>query len=222
MKIVAISDLHGNLGFDVPECDLLLIGGDICPTPDRITLKYQTKYLFQASWLRSTFEPWLRKQPVYKTIATWGNHDAIGEKPDMVPQLPLEILFDSATTFNGLNIYGSPWQLRFCDWSFNLNEEELAEKWTKIPINTDIMVLHSPPYGYGDLADSYPQVRPVKEHVGSKSLLARIDEIKPKLVVFGHIHSGYGIYNFGNTKLVNASVLDESYQRTNNPIVIEL
>jgi Icc-related predicted phosphoesterase len=54
-------------------------------------------------------------------------------------------------------------------------------------------------------------------------LLKRIEEIKPKLVVCGHVHEGYGAYKLPcGTTIVNASVLDEKYRLVNAPIVVEI
>ena len=62
-----------------------------------------------------------------------------------------------------------------------------------------------------------------KEHTGSPSLTNKIREIKPRLVVGGHIHSGYGVYDMGEgITYVGASVVNEAYQLVNQPIVIEL
>ena len=66
MKIVAISDLHGQLP-TVPECDLLLIAGDICPV-------HNHKLFYQDIWLRSVFAAWLRQQRAKRIIGVWGNH----------------------------------------------------------------------------------------------------------------------------------------------------
>lgn len=59
-------------------------------------------------------------------------------------------------------------------------------------------------------------------HVGSPSMLAKLEEVKPKLYVCGHIHAGYGVKKHGETVMVNASYVNERYQPVNNPIVVEL
>src|SRR5580692_9131276 len=120
MKICAISDLHGNLP-SLPICDLLLIAGDVCPT-------WCHKPLNQLRWLVAEFEPWLRRQPVGETVLTPGNHDWIWEKmPDLVPSgLASLTLIDKGRVCGGLNVWATPWQLRFLDWAFNLDEPELA------------------------------------------------------------------------------------------------
>ena len=116
--------------------------------------------------------------------------------------MPCTILQDSGTEFEGLKIWGSPWSLTFppCGprqqpyWAFNLSEEELAKKWKLIPSDTDILVLHSPVYGYGDEA---PRMNSRGfENVGSPSLLAKIKEMNNLyLTIFGHIHDAQGKWN---------------------------
>jgi Icc-related predicted phosphoesterase len=207
MRVCAISDLHGSLP-DIPDCDLLLIAGDICPMSDH-------SLAFQTEWLDVVFRSWLQKLPM-PTVAVWGNHDWIGEQaPERVPQLPWILLQDSAVTFRGLKIYGSPWQPRFFDWAFNLDEPDLARQWARIPADADLLVLHGPPYGIGDFTR-----RGV--HVGSPSLRQRIFEIKPRLVVFGHIHEGRGQWQIDGVTLANVTLVNEACETIHEPFVFEV
>lgn len=205
-KIVAMSDTHGYL-IPVPDCDLLLLGGDFGGDKD-------------PWWLRDRLKPWVDEvaERGIKVVSVAGNHDLVFEKrPDLVPKMNWTYLLDSGTTEHGLKIWGSPWQKRFHDWAFNLDEEDLIKKWALIPDDTDVLLLHSPPYGIGDVS-SYGN-----EHIGSPGLLKRIEEIKPKLVVFGHNHEGYGTYQLGPTLLINASICSiKPKVVTNLPIVVEL
>lgn len=215
-KIIAVSDLHGNLP-NIPSCDLFIISGDVCPISDH-------SLDFQQYWLETNFKYWLRDIDARFKVFIFGNHDFIGEKrPHTVRKIfenmkNVAYLQDSSTEFEGLNIYGTPWQPFFYDWAFNLYENDLEKKWELIPKNTDILIVHGPPHGFGDYA---PRGKG-GEHTGSPSLLAKIQEIEPKLVVFGHIHSGYGMYSIGNTILCNASLLNEKYQLVNDPVIINL
>lgn len=204
-RICCLSDLHGHLP-PVPDCDLLLLGGDFC--------RHHDDYF----WYRDVFGKWIDELAQrMKIIGVAGNHDWIfQENPDMVPRLNWEYLEDSGTQWNGLNVWGSPWQPRFYDWAFNADEPDLERIWQKIPSNTDILLLHGPPHGYGDFSPYG------KEHTGSKSLLRKIEEIKPKLVVAGHIHSGYGRYMIGDTIFINGSLVNEKYVPVNDPQVVEL
>jgi Icc-related predicted phosphoesterase len=212
LKIVAVSDLHGILP-SVPSCDLLLIAGDICPVGNH-DLDYQ------ASWLDTDFRAWLKSQPARQTVFVAGNHDFIFQNlPEQVPQnLPAVYLEDSAFHWNGLTIWGTPWQPWFHDWAFNLYEPQLKEKWDLIPPPTDILVVHGPPQGYGDGVPSRQGVR----RTGSPSLLARIETIQPKLVVFGHIHEGRGQWQVGKSTLANVTLLNEKYEPVYEPFVFEL
>lgn len=205
MKVCCLSDTHGFLP-DVPDCDLLLLGGDYCRGHG------------DPFWYHRQFSPWiagLAKR--MKVIGVAGNHDKIFEEfPDSVPKMDWTYLQDSGVEWQGLNIYGSPWQPRFYDWSFNADEPQLERIWEKIPANTDILLLHGPPHGYGDFS---PYGR---EHTGSPSLLRKIQDIRPKLVVAGHIHSGYGRYEIGPTVFVNASYVDEQYNPAHPPTIVEI
>jgi Icc-related predicted phosphoesterase len=213
MKIVAISDQHGVLPA-IPPCDLLLIGGDVCPIQN-----HQIDY--QAAWLDSEFRAWLRSLThVNKIIGVAGNHDFIFEHaPQRVPHdLPWTYLQDSGAEYAGLKFWGSPWQPWFHDWAFNANPDQLKAIWEKIPDYTDLFVLHGPPLGYGD---GIPEVSGLRQ-TGCAHLLQRIHQVRPRLVIFGHIHEGRGEWQIGNTTLANVTILDAAYRHVYEPWVIEM
>lgn len=216
MKIVAISDMHGHLPVNCPaidNADMVLIAGDICGGG---------RAKQQLHWLRSKFKPWLEKidAPVFGVA---GNHDwpffglEFPEIKKEVESLKLNwtYLEDSGTEFQGLKIWGTPWQLEFYDWAFNLKEHELAEKWALIPEDTDILICHGPPKGFGDRTQG-------GEEVGSISLLKRIEDIKPKLVVYGHIHPARGHWDYDGVRLANVTIVNEQYQMVHPPFECEL
>lgn len=215
MDIVCISDLHGTLPDDLPDGDILLIAGDICP------INNHNKY-YQLYWLDTYFQNWLKHQnKKYKVVAGCaGNHDFVFEhgldtnldlpwyycEDDELPRLP---------ELNGLKIYFSPWQPIFCDWAFNLSEEKLKKTWAMIPDDVDILVTHGPPYRIQDYIPSQ------KKSVGSTTLYDRVGELMKnqlKLHIFGHIHEGYGQIRINNTIFANVSILDEHYKYTNKPM----
>lgn len=115
-----------------------------------------------------------------------------------------------------VKIWGTPWQPEFHNWAFNLPRgEKLKEKWDMIPVDVDILVTHGPAFGKLDY------VPYDGKNVGCEDLLNRIQEIKPKIHVCGHIHSGRGIVFSEGTLYINAAVLNERYEFQNKPIVID-
>ena len=90
--------------------------------------------------------------------------------------------------------------------------------WNLIPHGTDVLITHGPPKGHGDLTANHWG----NESVGCEDLLYRINDVKPKISIFGHIHNGYGITTNGVTSFHNVSICDEEYSPVNEPHVIEL
>ena len=61
------------------------------------------------------------------SLSSIGNHDFIfQESPAEVPPFAWIYLEDSGVEINGLKIWGSPWQLPFFDWAYNMEEEDLV------------------------------------------------------------------------------------------------
>lgn len=213
MKVACISDQHGALP-DVPDSDIVVIAGDIVP------LSIQGDVERCAAWFDTSFRAWLKRidRPVFATL---GNHDLGFDKPYglvLIPKhLPWNLLLDESTRYHGYQIYGTPWQPTFgYGWAFNGDEHVLKCIWEKIPLDTDLLIAHGPPEGYGDLSPYG------NKHVGSPSLTNKIRKIKPKLCCVGHIHNSYGIYHMDDTIIMNSSLCNEEYRPINPIQVIEI
>ena len=219
MRIAAISDPHGFLP-DIPQCDLLIIAGDVCPDGFGRQVAAETPAL-QQDWFDRLVRPWLARSPATHKVLTWGNHDWCGEACDFSADEPpagrttaLQIVIDRTTDVSvgdeKLTLWASPWSNQFGYWSFMRQPEALAEVYRAIPEGIDILVSHQPAFGYGDEVPDFRSGR--ASHQGSRELLAAIDRVKPKVLICGHIHEGHGQFEHNGTRIFNVSVVDEHYQ----------
>ncbi|MCI0702381.1 MAG: metallophosphatase domain-containing protein [Planctomycetia bacterium] len=188
MRIVCVSDTHGRHQLtEVPAGDILIHAGDVTTHGS----------LEDAE----EFNRWLGTLPHRHKIVIAGNHDFCFQEPPAEARERItnaSYLEDSGCEIEGLKFYGSPWTLLFFNWAFMLSEEELADKWARIPNDTDILITHGPPHGILDETNR-------GECAGSLSLLHRVYEVKPRLHVFGHIHEAAGRSDFGGITFLNAS-----------------
>ena len=100
------------------------------------------------------------------------------------------------------------------------HEPKLKDVWAKIPTDTDVLITHGPAYGTHDLVKNSASRDP---HVGSKELAIRKKELPNlKVHISGHIHESAGISTDNNIINICASVLNEHYKITNDPIVIDV
>ena len=209
-RIVCVADLHEHL-VDIPACELLLIAGDV-------SFAFKGDLRSKQGFLVSAFKEWLDRVPADEIVLVAGNHDQSIEQWGLPDGLRCHYLQDEGIELFGLKLWGTPWQPWFHDWAFNAprrdGEAFLASKFDLIPADTDIVLAHGPPHGYGD--------RTRGEHVGSTAMTATLERVRPRLMVCGHIHPAYGRYRLGVTEIINASLVDEQYRAVNPVVEVDL
>ena len=183
MKLLAFSDLHRDLGQArrlvemARDADVVIAAGDFAsihrglePTIDALrgieapTLLVPGNNESEAA-LREACSGWDAAQVIH------------GEGVEV-----------DGTAFYGLGagVPVTPW-----DWSFDLDEEQAAERLAGCPEGA-VLALHSPPKGHVDAG------------LGSEAILRAIEEKRPPLAVCGHIHQCWGEESrVGHTRVVN-------------------
>jgi Icc-related predicted phosphoesterase len=208
MRCVVISDTH-TLHWElvIPDGDVLIHAGDALSRGSLEEL--------------ADFNDWLLTLPHKHKIVIAGNHDWCFERKEEADRAKTLLtaatyLQDSGVEIDGVYFYGSPWQPAFRHWAFNLERgKPLAEKWQKIPANTDVLITHGPPMGVLDKTTD-------GESVGCFDLRAAVNRIKPRFHVFGHIHESYGKVEKDGTVFINACICTERYRPVNRPIVFDI
>lgn len=206
MKVVAISDTHGyHASLSLPDGDILIHSGDVSGRGDEYEIK--------------DFLDWFSIQKHRYKVFIAGNHDFFFERADankIASLIPDDVIYlnDSGINLEGLYLWGSPVTPWFFDWAFNRQRgAEINHHWELIPTDIDILVTHGPVHGILDLtADGL--------HVGCEMLKNKVEDIKPKVHICGHIHEAYGQIQTKDTLYINASVLDIRYRLAHDPLVI--
>jgi Icc-related predicted phosphoesterase len=150
-----------------------------------------------------------------------GNHDFFFEQAseeqvrNIIPP-GVTYLEDSAVEIEGYRIWGSPITPSFYDWAFNRERgADIRAGWELIPAETDILIVHGPPYS---ILDKTYRGAPV----GCRDLLGRVSEIEPAVFICGHIHEAYGMLRSKETTFINCSQVNLAYEIANPPVVIDL
>lgn len=197
MRILHLSDTHGchprlrNLS----EADVVVHSGDFC--------------MVGSEQEAIDFMDWFCDLPYRHKIFICGNHDDclyganIGGLDDNV-----HYLCNSGIEIEGIKFYGVPMFMGDCV----IDRQNL--NYDKIPIDTDVLITHTPAYGILDFDDSI--------NYGSEVLLQAVTNVNPRIHLFGHIHKQHGITSIGTTIFSNGAIMNEDYSILNHPNVIEL
>ena len=132
IKVIVLSDTHGELLEIKENFDLMLICGDVCPAHDHY-------YSFQEEWIKNDYRDWINSLPFNddnsKVVMIGGNHDFFLEraKKQDIERLTqktnnrLVILKNELYEFEGLKIFGSAYCKRFVKWRVNLIDSALIK-----------------------------------------------------------------------------------------------
>jgi len=87
------------------------------------------------------------------------------------------------TTFK---IFGSPYSPARGNWAFGYEPDEASHIWNKIPLDSDIVVTHTPPKYHCDEAKE-------RRSAGCEELRKTLWRVRPRLAICGHVHEGRGV-----------------------------
>lgn len=150
------------------------------------------------------FLQWYANLPIKHKILIAGNHDALPALDNksfrqLCNDLNIIYLENESIEIEGINIWGSPYTPTFGNWYFMKDRGKLDKIWRQIPDNTDIVVVHGPPKGILDVSIN---VNKGVDLCGCGSLRSHIlNRVKPKLMLFGHIHNVDYVINAGTLQL---------------------
>jgi len=224
MNIWHISDTHTyHDQLIVPEdIDMVIFSGDCSNVRDPYKNEHEVR----------NFITWFDNLNIKYKVFVAGNHDSSIEKrlitEENFDQIGVHYLENTSVEIEGIKIFGSPYTPTYGNWSFMKERHKLDRMWDKaIPNDSDIVIIHGPPKGILDL--SYNR-RHQLERCGCKSLMNKLKIVKPKLMLFGHIHNCDDIINAGirlvdglETVFSNGSVVTDGKfgKLTGNGNVIE-
>jgi hypothetical protein len=243
MRITHISDTHNKhnqLNGKLPGGLLLIHSGDISSLGRKHEVEQFIKWFGKQDYTHKVFiagnhdmsfdrEKLLRDKLAHFEGRTEYDTECAEGKPqwleEILGNLPngMYYLENSSIKLEGINIWGSPVSPSFgYGWGFNKDRGyDINKVWSTIPMDTDIVITHSPIYGYNDRAQN------TNENVGCADLYYRLHEVKPHLHFAGHIHEGHGYKTipykdeWGDIYTFNGCTCNLRYEAINQPITFD-
>ncbi|KAI4209066.1 MAG: hypothetical protein LQ351_007962 [Letrouitia transgressa] len=83
-------------------------------------------------------------------------------------------------------VFGSPYSPDKGLWAFGYSREKAFDMWDSVPLDTDIVITHTPPRFHCDESKD-------QGATGCESLRETLWRVRPPLAICGHVHEGRGV-----------------------------
>ncbi|KAH7152892.1 Metallo-dependent phosphatase-like protein [Dactylonectria macrodidyma] len=207
-RIVCVSDTH-NCTVKLPKGDVLIHAGDLTNQGSYSELSKTVKWLEQADFeakivIAGNHDITLDKDFFAEHGLYFHNQNiqspeeclSLLTSSPSITYLNHESIAMRLTSPSGprtqFTVFGSPFSPRHGLWAFNYDSPQnpssctdLTSIWDRIPLDTDIVVTHTPPKTHCDETED-------RRAAGCEALRRAFWRVRPKLAVCGHVHPGRG------------------------------
>ncbi|KAJ5748258.1 uncharacterized protein N7511_009954 [Penicillium nucicola] len=205
-RFVCVSDTHGytpsEAGFNLPAGDVLIHAGDLTNNGSLRELRRTMDWICKADFEIKIIVGGNHDVTLDPTFFAEQGH-CFHDQSLEDPQKCLELISESPTVVflqhesamirlrrtGGPNtifkVFGSPYSQFQGNWAFGYDSSDATRLWGQIPLDTDIVVTHTPPQSHCDQ-------KPNGTSVGCSALRKRLSLIRPHLAICGHVHEGRG------------------------------
>ncbi|GAB6135523.1 metallophosphoesterase [Thermococcus prieurii] len=197
MRLVAITDIHGNVKMSRKLAELI-----VEKKPDALLIAGDITHFSGAETVRKVLGPLF--ETGVPILAVHGNCDG-RDVPELLDELGIWI-HDRRREFNGIGFVGvGGSNITPFNTIWELSEDEIREILLRNYRPGDVILSHVPP------KDTKADRVHSGLHVGSSALRGFIEEKQPPLVITGHIHEARSVDRVGETVIVNPGPLFRGY-----------
>ncbi|KAI9720884.1 MAG: hypothetical protein M1812_002723 [Candelaria pacifica] len=247
VRFVCVSDTHNasplNGSFKLPRGDVLVHAGDLSNQGSLSELRKTVDWIEKADF----------EAKIMRVVLAGNHDITLDEHfyaengcyfHNQHPQDPSECfnLFKASPSITYLNheaatirlpapdghqcsfkVFGSPYSPAKGLWAFGYPPEQASALWDQIPLDTDVVLTHTPPQYHCDEARG-------KGAAGCDALRQALWRVRPQLAICGHIHEGRGAeivrwdLGMSNVKYKEESVVrwDDPGQSNNKQSLLDL
>ncbi len=202
-RIVCISDTH-NTHLQLPRGDILIHAGDLTNQGTYGELQKTLAWLSLASGFKLKIivagnHDITLDAPFYRQYGSYFHNQQMQDSAACIELIAktsgIVYLRHGARTFELKNedgtttrfkVFGSPYSPSRGLWAFGYAPEDAATKWADIPLDTDIVITHTPPKFHCDESAT-------RGAAGCEDLRRALWRVRPRLAVCGHVHEGRGV-----------------------------
>ncbi|KOC17314.1 Ser/Thr protein [Aspergillus flavus AF70] len=205
-RFVCVSDTHGytpaEAGFKLPAGDVLIHAGDLTNqgsiTELRKTINWVAAADFEVKIVICgnhdiTLDPnfYAKHGPKFHNQRLEDPQECIEvvTASSSIVFLRHQSALVRLTRPNGPNtifkVFGSPFSQSPGTWAWGYESVDAAALWSRIPLDTDLVVTHTPPHSHCDR-------RATGGSVGCEALRQALARVRPSLAICGHVHESRG------------------------------